>query len=206
MCISHWLLGIGDRHLENSLISLKTGEVIGIDFGYAFGISTQILPIPELVPFRLTPHILSLLQPLCEHGLLQETMIHCLRAYRKNREILLATMDVFLKEPSLDWLEFARHSNPTNPEWYPNKKIEHARRKFDGENSTTIMIEEFQAGHNRSTYLEDYVKLIKGNTFCNFRAKKNNNLSVEDQVKCLIDHATDYNLLGRMFVGWQPWV
>ena len=28
--------------------------MIGIDFGYAFGSATQFLPVPELVPFRLT--------------------------------------------------------------------------------------------------------------------------------------------------------
>ena len=31
-----------------------SGGVVGIDFGHAFGTATQFLPIPELVPFRLT--------------------------------------------------------------------------------------------------------------------------------------------------------
>lgn len=33
-----------------------------------------------------------------------------------------------------------------------------------------------------------------------------NNLSVEDQVACLIDQATDPNILGRTWQGWEPWM
>jgi DNA-dependent protein kinase catalytic subunit len=68
LCIAHWLLGIGDRHLSNILVSVKDGQCLGIDFGSAFGTATQFLPIPELMPFRLTPHIVNLLQPLEETG------------------------------------------------------------------------------------------------------------------------------------------
>lgn len=68
LCIAHWLLGIGDRHLRNILVSVKDGRCVGIDFGSAFGTATQFLPVPELMPFRLTPHIVSLLQPLEETG------------------------------------------------------------------------------------------------------------------------------------------
>ena len=30
--------------------------------------------------------------------------------------------------------------------------------------------------------------------------------SVEEQVACLVDHATDPNILGRTWAGWEPWV
>lgn len=48
-----YLIGIGDRHLENFLISTSDGGVLGIDFGIAFGQGLH-LGIPELIPFRLT--------------------------------------------------------------------------------------------------------------------------------------------------------
>lgn len=35
--IASYLLGIGDRHLENFLVSKTDGEVLGIDYGCAFG-------------------------------------------------------------------------------------------------------------------------------------------------------------------------
>ena len=54
-------LGIGDRHMGNYLICLKSGNIIPIDFGYSFGISVTHLRIPELVQLRLTPQIRTLL-------------------------------------------------------------------------------------------------------------------------------------------------
>jgi DNA-dependent protein kinase catalytic subunit len=35
--IASYLIGIGDRHLENFLVDTSDGEVLGIDFGIAFG-------------------------------------------------------------------------------------------------------------------------------------------------------------------------
>lgn len=64
----------------------------------------QFLPIPELVPFRLTRQLRNLMMPLQVHGLMESTMIHTLRALRNNCDLLLNTMDIFVKEPSVDWL------------------------------------------------------------------------------------------------------
>ena len=51
--IASYLLGIGDRHLDNFLVNTTDGEVLGIDFGCAFGAGVQ-QGVPELMPFRLT--------------------------------------------------------------------------------------------------------------------------------------------------------
>ena len=40
MC--HYVLGIGDRHLSNFMVDLKSGGAVGIDFGHAFGTATQV--------------------------------------------------------------------------------------------------------------------------------------------------------------------
>jgi len=94
--IANWILGIGDRHLSNSLVSTKTGlcnsnyyffliafnlnvlihfmsvsgDLIGIDYGIAFGLATSNQIIPELVPVRLTPMFQQLIHGLGLHGLL----------------------------------------------------------------------------------------------------------------------------------------
>lgn len=65
--------------------------------------SPQFLPVPELMPFRLTQQFVNLMQPLKESGLIQSIMVHSLRAYRAEPDLLLNTMDVFIKEPCLDW-------------------------------------------------------------------------------------------------------
>nr|XP_025866823.1 DNA-dependent protein kinase catalytic subunit isoform X1 [Vulpes vulpes] len=103
MCISHWILGIGDRHLNNFMVSMETGGLIGIDFGHAFGSATQFLPVPELMPFRLTRQFINLMLPMKEAGVVYSIMVHALRAFRSHSDLLTNTMDVFVKEPSFDW-------------------------------------------------------------------------------------------------------
>jgi len=48
LSISNYILGIGDRHLENFLYNRKDGWIISIDFGVSFN-NWIFLPIPELV-------------------------------------------------------------------------------------------------------------------------------------------------------------
>jgi len=62
LCISHYILGIGDRHLSNFMIDMHTGAVIGIDFGHAFGSATQVLSMSHLIGAAVnTSHLLSLI-------------------------------------------------------------------------------------------------------------------------------------------------
>jgi DNA-dependent protein kinase catalytic subunit len=104
LSICQYILGIGDRHLNNLMIDTKTGQAICIDFGHAFGSSTIILPIPELMPIRLTRQLVKLNAPLEQNGILEATMIHTLNALRENNDLLMCMLDLFIKEPSIDWI------------------------------------------------------------------------------------------------------
>ena len=48
-----YLLGLGDRHLDNILLDKQTGQVVHIDYNIVFDKGQQ-LRVPEIVPFRLT--------------------------------------------------------------------------------------------------------------------------------------------------------
>ena len=48
-----WLLGLGDRHLDNILYDKRTAELVHIDYNVVFERGKQ-LRVPEIVPFRLT--------------------------------------------------------------------------------------------------------------------------------------------------------
>uniref|UniRef100_A0A8C7SL94 DNA-dependent protein kinase catalytic subunit n=1 Tax=Oncorhynchus mykiss TaxID=8022 RepID=A0A8C7SL94_ONCMY len=218
LCISQWLLGIGDRHLSNFMINMETGGMIGIDFGHAFGSATQFLPVPELMPFRLTRQFVNLMQPMKQSGLIQSVMVHSLRAYRANPELLLNTMDVFVKEPSLDWKNFelkqlkkggtwTESVNIKEINWYPLQKVNFARRKLEGANPATITSEELKLGFEKDSAFKAMQSVALGNEEHNVRARLGpDSLSVESQVDCLLDQAMDPNILGRVWVGWEPWI
>lgn len=103
MCVVHWILGIGDRHLSNILISIGSGKCLGVDFDQAFDAGIDSM-IPQLMPFRLTPQILGLLKPFTEKDLFGATMIHVLKALQCDKSTILACLDVFIHEP-LNWTE-----------------------------------------------------------------------------------------------------
>mmetsp|Transcript_15125 Transcript_15125/g.59220 ORF Transcript_15125/g.59220 Transcript_15125/m.59220 type:complete len:1470 (+) Transcript_15125:2-4411(+) len=212
--IASYVIGIGDRHLENFLLNYRDGGLVGIDFGHAFGTATQFLPVPELVPFRLTRQFTEFLRPLDSEGLLNHNMIHCLRTLQENREILLDTMNVFITEPLLDWEKLARRcareqgSEEEASVWFPKEKIGIASKKLSRYNPVGIMAQELRTSvHGKKPYLRHLERIVSGEAKHNVRARIGERCdTVAEQVACLVDLASDPNVLGRMYGGWASWI
>ncbi|KAI7908116.1 uncharacterized protein BX663DRAFT_493038 [Cokeromyces recurvatus] len=204
-CISiyGYILGIGDRHLDNFLLDEKSGRLIPIDFGYAFGAASELIPIPEIVPFRLTRQLIGVLDPLGISGILEDAMINILSVIQAEKELLLNIMrqedDESLKETS--------YSIDKNIEWYPQKKIDTAKRKLNGENPANIIVSELMNGHSNEPWINNIKSIAKGVPGVDIRANIGNKCkNVNEQVKCLINLATDSRVLGVMYRGWQPYL
>lgn len=56
MSVIGYVIGLGDRHLDNILIELSSGEVVHIDYNVCFE-KGKTLRVPEKVPFRMTPNL-----------------------------------------------------------------------------------------------------------------------------------------------------
>lgn len=56
MSVIGYVIGLGDRHLDNMLINLATGEIVHIDYNVCFE-KGKTLKVPEKVPFRMTPNL-----------------------------------------------------------------------------------------------------------------------------------------------------
>lgn len=56
MSIIGYIIGLGDRHLDNVLVDLTTGEVVHIDYNVCFE-KGKTLRVPEKVPFRMTQNL-----------------------------------------------------------------------------------------------------------------------------------------------------
>ncbi|XP_066926532.1 DNA-dependent protein kinase catalytic subunit-like [Clytia hemisphaerica] len=225
MCIAQYILGIGDRHLDNTLIDMTTGACVGIDFGHAFGSATQLLGVPELVPFRLTHQMLTFLSPIKDASPYKQYMMSALHALRKQSALLLNTMDVFIQEPLLDWQKYAlklearmKSSNEkgkTNV-WDPRFKVNVCKMKLSGINPAYIMSQDLEYGVflNNKSLNRKVQAVAEGDPHQNYRAAmlkatkdpSTHVLNVEEQVDCLVDLATDKNVIGRIFSGWSPWI
>nr|XP_050866588.1 DNA-dependent protein kinase catalytic subunit-like isoform X1 [Vespula vulgaris] len=211
MCVVHWILGIGDRHLSNILISIGSGKCLGVDFDQAFDAGIDSM-IPQLMPFRLTPQILGLLKPFTEKDLFGATMIHVLKALQCDKSTILACLDVFIHEP-LNWtesinkaLERVEEVN-TDVKWLPQKRINIVEKKLNGNKPSIITLEQLKDLYS-DQYFNRYYVIVNGNDgIKRIRLNmKDDKLTAEEQVECLLDQATDLNILGRTFVGWKPWL
>ena len=58
MSMMGYIIGLGDRHLENINVDTTTGETFHVDLNCLFNKGEE-LPIPESIPFRLTSNMVS---------------------------------------------------------------------------------------------------------------------------------------------------
>lgn len=92
--------------------------------------------------------------------------------------------------------------------WFPKEKIAIAKKKLEGYNPAHITVEELaKSVHAQAPYLADLKRIVRGVPKDNVRARTTEKCgSVKEQVDCLVDQATDPNILGRTYGGWAPWV
>lgn len=92
-------------------------------------------------------------------------MVNTLTILINNKVVLLSVMQVFINEPSIDWIKIAREEilkidnniDLNNiQEWFPRKKILAAKDKMDGVNPIEILKRELE----NSLISEDYKKAL----------------------------------------------
>jgi PI-3-kinase-related kinase SMG-1 len=102
MSMVGYILGLGDRHLDNMLVDIRRGEVVHIDMGICFEKGLK-LRIPEVVPFRLTQSLEHALGVLGLKGTFRVAAEQVLSALRRNKETLLTLLEAFVYDPLVDW-------------------------------------------------------------------------------------------------------
>ncbi|KAI9470908.1 MAG: hypothetical protein EXX96DRAFT_603026 [Benjaminiella poitrasii] len=97
-----YIIGLGDRHLDNIMIDFRSGEVIHIDYNVCFEKGRR-LRVPELVPYRLTQNIYGALGITGVDGQFKTAAEETLRVLRKHKEVLITLLDAFIYDPLVDW-------------------------------------------------------------------------------------------------------
>ncbi|KAI8979953.1 hypothetical protein BDB01DRAFT_798216 [Pilobolus umbonatus] len=97
-----YIIGLGDRHLDNMMIDFRSGEVIHIDYNVCFEKGKR-LRVPELVPYRLTQNLYNALGITGVDGQFRSAAEETLRVLRKYKEVLITLLDAFVYDPLVDW-------------------------------------------------------------------------------------------------------
>lgn len=99
--IAGYILGLGDRHPSNIMISRSTGKIMHIDFGDCFEVAMKREKFPEKVPFRLTRMLVLALEPCGIPGYFTHTAVAMMKVLRQEntRKALMAMMQAFVYDP-----------------------------------------------------------------------------------------------------------
>ncbi|ELU13193.1 hypothetical protein CAPTEDRAFT_149364 [Capitella teleta] len=192
-----YILGLGDRHVQNILIDETSAEMINIDLGIAFE-QGKILPTPETVPFRLTRDIVDGMGVTGVEGAFRRCCEECLRVLRKSEEHLLTILEVLLVDPLYDW------------KMSPMKAMKLQDMRPNDPDTTMGNIFEDETSNSRDSKSENG-NIVAERALMRLRQKLQGRehgaqLSHQGQVNLLIQEAMDPRNLSRLFEGWQPYL
>ncbi|CAK3858781.1 serine threonine- kinase tel1 [Lecanosticta acicola] len=178
------VLGLGDRHNSNIMLDTATGEVVHIDLGVAFE-AGRILPIPELVPFRLTRDIVDGMGSTKTEGVFRRCCEFTLDAVREDKDSIMTLLNVLRYDPLYSWTVSPLRAKKMQEAL----ETGHSRRIND---DTPSRKREEEAGEADRALSIVEKKLSK-------------TLSTAAAVNELIQAATDEKNLATLFHGWAAW-
>ena len=188
------VLGIGDRHLDNILIDLSTGELLQVDLSVAFGRGLYGLRVAEVVPFRMTRMMVGPLGVTRTHGLKNEC-IEIMNCVREAKETIVE----MLRDTGADTWRKSTSSSSLDAQ-------SNVRRGGGGGNGggggVAADVSALDARAN------EVARRIDGKMIYSVDEKKDSSvvIGVEEQVDYLLEVATSAENLSQMFEGWASWV
>ncbi|KAI6241261.1 Non-specific serine/threonine protein kinase [Aphelenchoides fujianensis] len=101
MCALGFVVGLGDRHLENILL-FENGEIVHVDLNVSFEKGAQ-LRVPERVPFRLSNSIRYAFGPTGIEGTFRSSAERTMAVLRSESLALTHLLKTFVHDPLLEW-------------------------------------------------------------------------------------------------------
>ncbi|KAJ2984709.1 hypothetical protein NUW58_g5918 [Xylaria curta] len=187
------VLGLGDRHGHNILLDSKNGEVVHIDLGVAFE-SGRVLPVPELVPFRLTRDIVDGMGITKTEGVFRRCCEFTLDALREETYSIMTILDVLRYDPLYSWsispVRVAKLQDTRRDETGDDAEAEVDSKKkiISGRNNGIV---------NEPSEADRALEVV--------RKKLSKTLSVTATVNDLINQATDERNLAVLYSGWAAY-
>jgi len=179
-----YVLGLGDRHCHNIMMDEKTGEVVHIDLGVAFE-AGRVLPVPELVPFRLTRDIVDGMGVTKTEGVFRRCCEFTMDALREDKDSIMTLLNVLRYDPLYTWT-----LSPVR-----------AKRMQEGDG----VAEAGAGGVAESSRKKGEQGGEADRALAVVERKLTATLSTAAAVNELIQQATDERNLATLFCGWAAW-
>lgn len=121
-------------------------------------------------------------------------MVHTLKTLIDNHEILLSVMQVFINDPSTDWIKMAKNEvlrincefeSKGTQQWFPKNKILSGKDKMNGINPIEILARELESSNIPNDYKNALLNILKSDSQNNaFKRSKlpKCNITPEQQV------------------------
>lgn len=99
-------------------------------------------------------------------------MVHTLKTLIDNQEILLSVMQVFINDPSADWVKMAKTENlkidgdfnSKEIQWFPKTKIATGKDKMNGVNPIEILSRELKNSSIPNDYKNALLNILKSDS------------------------------------------
>jgi len=180
MSMMGYILGLGDRHLENINVDTATGDTFHVDMNSLFNVS-ETYKVPEIVPFRLTHNQVDGFGPLGIEGPYRISCEVTLRMMRDQKDLLMSVLRPFIFDPLVDWTVRDKSKKKDQPE--ENKPGQQALARVQDRLDGLVQPPDKKRKENLNTPL-----------------------SVEGQVDHIIKEAMSINNLSVMYWGWTPFL
>ncbi|KAI9667274.1 MAG: Serine/threonine-protein kinase tel1 [Bathelium mastoideum] len=187
------VLGLGDRHLNNVLLDERSGEVVHIDLGVAFE-TGRVLPVPEVVPFRLTRDIVDGMGITGVEGVFRRCCEFMLDALRRDQSSIMTILNVLRYDPLYTWSVSPLKAKQMQDAHEEASNVAGA----SGANSKGVAEGRQESRSNDAGEADRALSVVQ--------RKLNKTLSTTATVNELIQQATDERNLAVLFQGWCAWV
>ncbi|XP_049848273.1 uncharacterized protein LOC126313372 [Schistocerca gregaria] len=182
MCMVGAVLGLGDRHCENIMLDVETGDCVHVDLNCIFYQGLE-LKVPEIVPFRLTHNIVDSFGVTGYNGAFRRACELTISTLRTNKNALMSVLEAAIHDPLL-----SRERPPASRKKTPATIHEmHNREILEILDNVSGRID----GLRPSPYIKEESLLP---------------LSIEGHVDTLIKEATSIERLCKLYIGWNPFI
>jgi ataxia telangiectasia mutated family protein len=198
------VLGLGDRHCHNILLDEKSGEVVHIDLGVSFE-AGRVLPVPEVVPFRLTRDLVDAMGYTKTEGVFRRSCEFTMDTLREERDSIMTLLNVLRYDPLVNW-----SVTPTKA-----KRMQEGNQDTNATRASTVapggtpapsgVVEEVVVQESNKKKEKEEQAGEAGRALSVVEKKLSKTLSTKATVNELIQQATDERNLAVLYMGWASY-